>query len=636
MPAIYLDVSDVVQYFTYNMTASGIQRVQLEFIRIFSGNDYSTFEFVIENSGSAGFTIVSRGELMELVEGIDSGSFSRQSLTDLLMQIRSAKDTAKAKPGDTFFVSGAFWASPTALRSLWNAKELGARVGFLCYDLIPIRHPEFCDEGLTKLFTSSFGSICHIVDFIFTISEYVKRDVETYLDENGIKLPVVALPLAHELAPTRTSAKLSERVQAILKRPYVLFVSTIEARKNHVYAFTVWQRLLERSPEIVPDMIWVGRPGWLVQDLMQRVERLHHLDGKLKIINNMSDLELQALYKGSLFSFYPSLAEGWGLPVAESLMFGKPAVVSKTTSLPEVGGDFVWYIDPDNVTEGVNLIERLLTEPHRLDGAARRIREHFKPRLWLDVCRDLVRGFEEIKASAPIPAPLPTVMLRPGLLYPAGSDGTEGCTALSMREMSAMDAVFDPRWYAAEPWGRWMKELASGLRLELPAHEDLREYLVRLDFTMLHRWRGRSLSLHNPASGHEAVFRAVAGKKQSVLARMSLQGGEQTLVLHADRRDRPTDLEPRMFSCGLMAFGFAPCDDADAMRKLEGAAGPSDVLRVRSAQVGSVSRLKPRKVALPDDDWRIHLVTRTISEGPRMAVARTLTRTGRWLSGGRL
>lgn len=638
MGVTYLDVSDVVEYFSANMTASGIQRVQLEFIRVFSGPKHeAAYRFVIESKGLDGFTVVEPRLLMELVQGVDTGDFTRETLTALLMRIRATQEVAIAGQGDIFFISGAFWASSSALRVLWAAKERGALVGFLCYDLIPIRQPEFCDAGLSELFSSVFGVVCQIADFIFTISVHVQRDTQAYLKERGIELPVIALPLAHELAPSKGAKAVSSRVKDLIAEPFVLFVSTIEARKNHAYAFRVWQRLIELDPALVPNMIWVGRPGWLVGDLMERVRRVGHLDSRLKIVSNLNDAELQALYKASLFSFYPSLAEGWGLPVAESLMFGKTSVCSMTTSLPEVGGDFVTYIDPENVTEGVETIERLLREPKLLATAEKRIAEEFKPRLWRDVCADLAKGFERVRREVAERRPLPAIRIEPGELYAAGSKPIHGSLQLSTARQAAIDALFDANWYAGEVWGRWLKGEAGSFSLDLPAHDEARDYDVILQLLPMDHWRGRDLSLRDKATGQEAIFRARRGGPFLATVRMRIPGGRRQLELRADRIDGMPGHDPRKLSVGLKLFGYVPATDDERRAEIvEQLRGPIHSVEAKASESGPQSRLKRRSVLIETTDWRWRLVERTLSESPRITLGRLMIRCGRWISRGRL
>ncbi|MDT8349839.1 glycosyltransferase, partial [Roseomonas mucosa] len=92
-----------------------------------------------------------------------------------------------------------------------------------------------------------------------------------------------------------------------------------------------------------------GRVGWLVADLMQQLENAEWLGGKIRLVRDPSDEELLALYRGCRFTLFPSLFEGWGLPVSESLALGRPCIASNRTSLPEAGGALARYFDPDDL-----------------------------------------------------------------------------------------------------------------------------------------------------------------------------------------------------------------------------------------------------------------------------------------------
>ncbi len=89
---------------------------------------------------------------------------------------------------------------------------------------------------------------------------------------------------------------------------------------------------------------------------MQQIANTDNLGGKLMIVESPSDAELAALYDGCLFTLMPSLFEGWGLPVTESLGFGKPCMIANRTSLPEAGGDMVRSFDPDNLNDAYAVI----------------------------------------------------------------------------------------------------------------------------------------------------------------------------------------------------------------------------------------------------------------------------------------
>jgi glycosyltransferase involved in cell wall biosynthesis len=163
----------------------------------------------------------------------------------------------------------------------------------------------------------------------------------------------------------------------------VLFVSTIEARKNHLLLFRAWRRLLAEMPDDqVPSLVFAGRVGWLVDDLLTQLDNTNHLDGRIVLVEDPSDADLAALYRGCLFTVFPSLAEGWGLPVTESLAFGKPCLIADTTALPEAGGDFARYFDPDDLNDAVRAIRAVLEDRAGLAAWTDRIAREFRPTPW--------------------------------------------------------------------------------------------------------------------------------------------------------------------------------------------------------------------------------------------------------------
>ena len=144
----------------------------------------------------------------------------------------------------------------------------------------------------------------------------------------------------------------------------MLMVGTIEARKNHGAMLRVWRRMLQTMPEAeVPDLVFAGKIGWLTTDLIQQLNNADWLGGKIRFINSPTEADLANLYQHCLFSVFPSLYEGWGLPVTESLGFGKTVVASHCSAIPEAGGEFCAYFDPDNINDAYEVICGLIENP---------------------------------------------------------------------------------------------------------------------------------------------------------------------------------------------------------------------------------------------------------------------------------
>jgi glycosyltransferase involved in cell wall biosynthesis len=191
------------------------------------------------------------------------------------------------------------------------------------------------------------------------------------------------------------------------ERSYVLMVSTIEARKNHALLFRVWRRLLDEMPaERVPTLVFAGKVGWLVADLMQQLRNAHYLDGKLVLIEDPQDGELERLYAGCLFTVFPSFYEGWGLPVTESLSFGRPCIISNASALPEAGGTLARYFDPENGSEALRVIRRAIEDADDTEAWSARVAAEFRPVSWDESARAMLRAIDGGRvrpAAHPVP-----------------------------------------------------------------------------------------------------------------------------------------------------------------------------------------------------------------------------------------
>ncbi len=289
-------------------------------------------------------------------------------------------------PGDTLLTLGAHWSHPdyTALIAK-HQRQSGLRYAMMVYDIIPLRRPEWCGVDVVSSFRGFFESMMPLCDRVLAISRATAADLTDYAREHDIKLaaPVVPIPMGSGFGDRDTACIVPRGGRLPAAGGYVLLVSTIEARKNHILMFRVWRRLLEElPPEQVPTLVFAGRVGWLVDDLMRQIANADHLGGKLAVIENPSDAELTALYQGCLFTVFPSLYEGWGLPVTESLGFGKPCLIAERTSLPEAGGDLVRGFDPDNLNDAFAAIRDVILDPGDLARWEERVRREFRPVSW--------------------------------------------------------------------------------------------------------------------------------------------------------------------------------------------------------------------------------------------------------------
>jgi glycosyltransferase involved in cell wall biosynthesis len=299
----------------------------------------------------------------------------------------------QSAPGDILLVLGSPWSHPNYAQLVRTQRQRGLQFALLVYDLIPLRRPEWCDRGLVRIFRSWFESVFPLCDHVFAISRASAADVERYALERGLKLsgPVIPIPIGTSFGAADGSVSAARTPRLPRAGSYALVVSTIEARKNHLLLFRVWRRMLEEMPvHLVPTLVFAGRVGWLVDDLMRQIANTNNLDGKLVLIENPTDSELMALYEGCQFTMFPSFFEGWGLPVTESLALGKPCLTSDRTSLPEAGGDLARRFDPDNLHDAYRQIREVVQDPAGLARWEAQVRREFKPVPWSDSAEALL------------------------------------------------------------------------------------------------------------------------------------------------------------------------------------------------------------------------------------------------------
>lgn len=229
------------------------------------------------------------------------------------------------------------------------------------YDLIFFKYPDYIDS-VVETYAKRVQKCLQWTDLIITISESSKQDIVNYLGFDPNRIYVT--PLASRYSPGYLSAERAEELQDSVNfdfsKPYLLFVGTIEPRKNIetiIYAFNQ----LKQNHKIEHQLVLIGKKGWRYQSIFDAINGspwksdIHHLD-------YLSD-ELTALFYSKADSFvYPSYYEGFGLPVLEAMTLGAPVITSNTSSLPEVAGDAALLVDPNDPDQLVDAILNVIAD----------------------------------------------------------------------------------------------------------------------------------------------------------------------------------------------------------------------------------------------------------------------------------
>jgi glycosyltransferase involved in cell wall biosynthesis len=226
------------------------------------------------------------------------------------------------------------------------------------HDLI-FRHLPEHHKALNRWYLNwTMPLYCRRADHIIAISDCTRRDLITAYDVPADKITVV-----HEAAAPRFRRQSPETVEAVRERyglpeRYLLFVGTIEPRKNLTRLLMAFERAYAEG--LSDALVIVGGQGWLCDDFFARWEQSPAYDAVL-FPGYVPDADLPAIYAGAQALAFPSLYEGFGLPVLEAMACGTPVACSDVSSLPEVAGEAALYFDPYDAEAIFDSLRRLLS-----------------------------------------------------------------------------------------------------------------------------------------------------------------------------------------------------------------------------------------------------------------------------------
>lgn len=475
---VLIDVTDLVEFLQRQESVSGVQRVIAETVPILVEQFHC--ELVILDRPRGEFVQLSHTEQAGLIsQGARAATVhtDRSSLAGLanatLARARTAT-TVTIGSSDTVVFLGALWINDALMLAARHAQANGAKIVDLLYDLTPVMQAGHT-AGVNKLFDRYLTLIAQTATRVPAISQSSRRDFESWCTEHNYVCPAgEATGLPCGIFPEQFP-QVGDRPWP---RPYVLFVGTIESRKNHILALNTWKQLVvDLGSENVPDLVCVGRLGWHANEFLKEYTLTKGLNGKVAMLTgSVTDSELAAFYSHAEFTFYPSNYEGWGLPVSESIAFGKVPVVADNSSLREAGGEQAIYFESNNVQAAVAAIARQLTHPRKLEPpAAQEI-------TWPSVAQTLQREIQAAQVTEGRPTVFPEIelgreyMLAVAQPEPDGGFAdqyvkyldAEGLTTLlrqprSERECEIADAAVVGTFGSPQTWGN---EIRPGRRAD--------------------------------------------------------------------------------------------------------------------------------------------------------------------------
>jgi hypothetical protein len=279
---------------------------------------------------------------------------------------------------------GKTWDLPELIPSLGRQKmEQGFRIVHLVHDLIPIFEVQLFGPGLFEPYTRNMFEICSLSDGILTNSKATKKDVERFCRELNIPTPPIsAVRLGDDLLNIDLPEDEPSPDKRIKKGEFILQVGTIEIRKNHQLVYMAYREAALRGIKL-PTWVVMGGQGWLTGDVIWQMEHDPLVKDRIVILRGFPDRARLWLYQNCRFTVSPSTYEGWGMPVGESMAYGKVCITSKTSSMPEVGGEYADYVSPYNSQEMLDKLVEYMDDA-KLAKREQQIRAGYKLTTWDD------------------------------------------------------------------------------------------------------------------------------------------------------------------------------------------------------------------------------------------------------------
>ena len=289
-------------------------------------------------------------------------------------------------------VTGGGWMSNApylhALRCWRDAND--AALVAVVHDVLPIIRPHWFPARESGRNSANIATMLRLADGILTYSSSTADDLAdatTRLHLSPVETRRITLGIEMSV---KTPADVPPALARLVDRPFVLFVSTITFRKRHEFLCDVWRSLVRALGARVPRLLLVGRTAPDGAGAADRIHRDAELHDHVVHLDDVDDEALAWCYRHCLFTAYPSLYEGWGLPVSESLAHGKVCVAADTSSLREAAAGVSPLLDPYDHAAWCRVVEQLSTQPEALAAGEGAIREHRTLPTWIDAAQSVL------------------------------------------------------------------------------------------------------------------------------------------------------------------------------------------------------------------------------------------------------
>lgn len=282
---------------------------------------------------------------------------------------------------------------PNGIAPFWGSSH-GARRVVTIHDAFAYVYPEAHNRLDTWRYHWMLPTGARRADAVLTDSDHSRGDLLHYLGLRPDFVQVTGCGIDPRFAPVDDQAM----QQAVIDRyklptPYLLYVGSINARKNIARLLEAYARVRERHPQL--NLVIGGKRQWQTRAIDETLERLRLTD-HIHFTGYVSDTDLPALYSAATAFVFPSLYEGFGLPPLEAMACGTPVITSNVSSLPEVVGNAALLVDPYDVQALTRAIERIVQDEALRADLRQRGLGRAQQFSWAEVARKTCAVYEQV------------------------------------------------------------------------------------------------------------------------------------------------------------------------------------------------------------------------------------------------
>jgi len=269
-----------------------------------------------------------------------------------------------------------------------------ARTVVTVHDLAILVHPEWCSPKIRRFFPGQIARCIREADAVIACSESTKSDAVRLLGVDPQRVTVAYEGIDESLAPV-PRAEAARHVQSRygVSLPYALFVGTIEPRKNITGLLRAFSKIASGVPH---NLVLVGGKGWYREDI-ERVARELGIGERVSFVGYVSShRELAAFYSAADLFVFPSLYEGFGLPILEAMSCGCPVVTADSSSMPEIAADAALCVDANSDAAIAEAIQRVLGDPALKESLVARGLERARQFSWRKCAETTMNVYERL------------------------------------------------------------------------------------------------------------------------------------------------------------------------------------------------------------------------------------------------